>query len=509
MKRAVILWEDFLDVCDIRCALGFSLLIAWMLVLSISPVLQTLMSDSIFYWRIIILAAFVLACPIGYYAFNHLRKKTDPAPSLLLVIIAGLVESAGGLLVFFNEIAKISNVVLIAGGLLIASGIMPLVIAWAQYSAALSLRKRVAFTATSAFVGALSALLISLLPSLGAILITAALPITSALIWVFSPAAKNLFIPKLSTNQPETSSSPHENDDPKHYSLVFITLAFGMEFTLMAHVIIDTSWRHSSTPGLLSLGAFLLIEAIISLLMVFRLHHENPTLAFRPAIPLCIIGFILAPLLGKNEVIYAIAIAFAGFGCFCVYYWIVLGNICVADNQSTGQVYTKGLFILALGMATGEALSYAIQTSVAPSVYAILISLTALSAFSLALWYTARGEIFADEPTESQRALINHASQNASIQAHIPDADTQRSVSGFTVTTPETKERLERFCSHFAISAREHQILELWLKGRNVPYICDELFITKNTVQTHLKHLYAKTGVSGRQELIDLVERFI
>src|SRR5660398_236503 len=80
-----------------------------------------------FYWRIIILAAFVLACPVGYYAFNHFRKKTDPTPSFLLVIIAGLVESAGGLFVFFNEIADISNIVLIAGGLLIAGGIMPLV----------------------------------------------------------------------------------------------------------------------------------------------------------------------------------------------------------------------------------------------------------------------------------------------------------------------------------------------------------------------------------------------
>ncbi|NTU90120.1 MAG: helix-turn-helix transcriptional regulator [Actinobacteria bacterium] len=467
------------------------------------------MSDSIFYWRIIILAAFVLACPVGYFAFNHLRKKTDPAPSFLLVMIAGLVESAGGLLVFFNEIADISNIVLIAGGLFIAGGMTPLVIAWAQYSAALSLRKRVALTATAAFVGALSALLISLLPALVAIVITASLPITSALIWVFSPAGKNLFIPKPPTNQPGTPSPYNDNEDPKHYSLVFITLAFGMEFTLMAHVIIDTSWRHSSAPGLLSLGVFLLVEAVLSLLMVFHLHHENPTLAFRPAIPLCIIGFILAPLLGKNEVIYAIAIAFAGFGCFCVYYWIVLGNICVADNRSTGQVYTKGLFILALGMAAGEALSYIIQASADPAVYAILVSLTALSAFSLALWYTARGEIFADEPTENQRALINHANQSVSAQTFIQNIDSQQSISGFTVTTPETRERLERFCSLFGISAREHQILELWLKGRNVPYICDELFITKNTVQTHLKHLYAKTGVSGRQELIDLVERFI
>ena len=39
-----------------------------------------------------------------------------------------------------------------------------------------------------------------------------------------------------------------------------------------------------------------------------------------------------------------------------------------------------------------------------------------------------------------------------------------------------------------------------------MPFICDELFIAKSTVQTHIKHIYAKTGASTHQELIDLLE---
>ena len=45
----------------------------------------------------------------------------------------------------------------------------------------------------------------------------------------------------------------------------------------------------------------------------------------------------------------------------------------------------------------------------------------------------------------------------------------------------------------------------LLARGRSVPYIRDELVISKETAATHAKHVYAKLGVHSRQELIDLV----
>lgn len=34
----------------------------------------------------------------------------------------------------------------------------------------------------------------------------------------------------------------------------------------------------------------------------------------------------------------------------------------------------------------------------------------------------------------------------------------------------------------------------------------DRLCLSRNTVKTHVKRVYAKTGVHGKQELIDLVD---
>ena len=54
---------------------------------------------------------------------------------------------------------------------------------------------------------------------------------------------------------------------------------------------------------------------------------------------------------------------------------------------------------------------------------------------------------------------------------------------------------------------RRFEILPLALRGRTAERIAGEFFISKNTVDTHLRRIYAKCGVHTRQELIDLGER--
>lgn len=61
--------------------------------------------------------------------------------------------------------------------------------------------------------------------------------------------------------------------------------------------------------------------------------------------------------------------------------------------------------------------------------------------------------------------------------------------------------------STYGLSKREAEILPLALKGRTGERIAAEFFISKSTVDTHLRRIYVKTGMHGRQELIDLGER--
>ena len=69
-------------------------------------------------------------------------------------------------------------------------------------------------------------------------------------------------------------------------------------------------------------------------------------------------------------------------------------------------------------------------------------------------------------------------------------------------------ELIAQFAEMHGLTTRETEVLSLIVAGRNVPYIERELVLAKSTVKTHVKHIYAKCGVSSKQDLIDLVQAF-
>ncbi len=64
-----------------------------------------------------------------------------------------------------------------------------------------------------------------------------------------------------------------------------------------------------------------------------------------------------------------------------------------------------------------------------------------------------------------------------------------------------------RIAEAFALSPREHEVLKLLLLGKNADEIAIELVISTNTVRTHTKNIYKKTGIHQRGELYELASR--
>jgi DNA-binding CsgD family transcriptional regulator len=69
--------------------------------------------------------------------------------------------------------------------------------------------------------------------------------------------------------------------------------------------------------------------------------------------------------------------------------------------------------------------------------------------------------------------------------------------------TSDAHERSLRLAAAHGLTARETEVLAHLLEGRSRPYIRDELTISISTVDTHIRHIYAKVGVETRQALID------
>lgn len=72
-------------------------------------------------------------------------------------------------------------------------------------------------------------------------------------------------------------------------------------------------------------------------------------------------------------------------------------------------------------------------------------------------------------------------------------------------TSPLTTNDSKSLATTWGLTARETQVLELIIQGRNEPYMSEHLCISRATVKTHVNHIYKKAGVLSRQELLDKV----
>ncbi len=76
----------------------------------------------------------------------------------------------------------------------------------------------------------------------------------------------------------------------------------------------------------------------------------------------------------------------------------------------------------------------------------------------------------------------------------------------FKLSHESIDERCHDIATQYALTAREAEILGFLARGRDVGYIEKELFISRNTVNTHRKNLYRKLGIHTQQELLSLLE---
>lgn len=62
--------------------------------------------------------------------------------------------------------------------------------------------------------------------------------------------------------------------------------------------------------------------------------------------------------------------------------------------------------------------------------------------------------------------------------------------------------RCDKVASQYGLSEREKEVLVYLGKGRNLPYIRDKLYISRNTVNTHVKHIYVKLSIHSKRNCL-------
>ena len=55
------------------------------------------------------------------------------------------------------------------------------------------------------------------------------------------------------------------------------------------------------------------------------------------------------------------------------------------------------------------------------------------------------------------------------------------------------------------LTMREREVLVMLIHGKTYKAIGDVLYVSENTIRSHVKNIYAKAGVTSRAELINIL----
>lgn len=81
----------------------------------------------------------------------------------------------------------------------------------------------------------------------------------------------------------------------------------------------------------------------------------------------------------------------------------------------------------------------------------------------------------------------------------------RRLVASYRVNEASLEEQCARVARTYDLTRKEEAILNLLLGGKTRTEIAQELYVSDNTVKTHIRNLYKKMGVSGKAELVQAV----
>lgn len=209
------------------------------------------------------------------------------------------------------------------------------------------------------------------------------------------------------------------------------------------------------------------------------------------------VSILVTPALGPGAHLVALALGSAGF--FLVIYLVMEAGVTTAQERHLAIEATYGTVagIVMLARVLADMLSanllnadIAGESKMLVATF-LLVYLLTCAAFALYNALTRRKRRVAPEETIAPDTQNPITAETPAVVQHGPDRSPAELVSD----------------AH-NLSQREREVLVLIMRGRNVPAIAEELVLSRNTVQTHVRHIYEQLGVHSRQELVAYVEGF-
>lgn len=508
------------------CYTGFNVLVLWNFVSFSLDSTQVLSHGVALDVTSIAWICFAVAQAIGMIALATL-SRTPRARSLFAssrasnasVGSAAILVSLGTILMTWDNLG-----IGICGAIVSGLSASWLWASWAQFYAALETGEAERAIVRSMFVSVAGAAALLALPATARFLCAQAIPLLSAACSI----AATSWSAKRNPHPGETLCSKRSGGSLAHSVLSLMygpadtpastiriaKMAMGLTApAFCAFLITPFVANPLSEPGAPLYPIVVLASFVFAALLTWLFLRVSPsvTLAFifRWQMPLvalaCALIVIGAPMAASSLALNAALIVISEFT------WICLCRAMRANAAQALTVFLGGYALFDVGSALGSlaAAGYTHAFGLAPmptmqvSGAALLLIVVALVVMLPGLGSNPQTKIAVTATITTNPTATTNATPEASAQLAAP---TQDNANAPAEVAEEPTELDEEFYQYYGITPREREIIGFLLRGRSVPYIRDELFISQNTVKTHIKHIYAKTNVGSRQELLDLIE---
>ena len=208
------------------------------------------------------------------------------------------------------------------------------------------------------------------------------------------------------------------------------------------------------------------------------------------------VSILVTPALGPGAHLVALALGSAGF--FLVIYLVMEAGVTTAQERHLAIEATYGTVagIVMLARVLADMLSANLLNADIAGESKMLVA-----TFLLVYLLTCAAFALYNALTRHKRRVVPEGATTPEVRNPIA-AETSAAQQG-----PD-KSPAELVSDAHNLSQREREVLVLIMRGRNVPAIAEELVLSRNTVQTHVRHIYEQLGVHSRQELVAYVEGF-
>lgn len=388
---------------------------------------------------------------------------------------------------------------------------------WGEYYAVIPRDRSEWLAPVSAVSAALIVLLVSAMDGWVPVAVAAALPLLSGLCFHLA------WTPEAARTE-EALATAHRFAAERRSPLAGLgRTGFGIlvVFSIVSIAGMMSAERVEGIPLQAILLFSALMMAVVAAMAISGPRRISLFFLYRWICPTLVIGFAAVILFGQAGALVAVAASLGGRFTFCLIAQIYFANYAAAGRATPAQASSLGwLFVHA-----GDLLGLVLWIVLEPLMLAQPAGLTAVSVGCIVVLVTVTMAVMGETSTflripeaakdrfhEHEEDLVAESpdAHDAVDQPDAPQPDASAPAAAPTSATPSDERsgaRIDEIAREAGLTPREAEVFALLAQGRSIPYIRDELIISRETAATHAKHIYAKLGVHSRQELIDLVRR--